>query len=217
MFWFIKKLSLEEKHILRRKTTHLAGVLYLIGIWFLSLQHGFYLASILLVSLVMFSMSIYVVYNFLRFLGFRMTFFRRVWWKLGSPEGLDKKYYWDVCWLGLFLSISILLSVLIDDIRIAYIMTYTVILGDGFAGIIGILFGKHKVFYNPRKTVEGHLSGFTIAFIFSFLATQNFLMSLIGVGVGMIVETLPIKVSDNATVPLSTTLALTSLKVFFGV
>jgi len=217
MSWSIRKLRSEEKHILRRKATHLTGVFYLIGIWFFSLQYGFYSASILLVALVMFSMSVYVVYNFLKFFGFEITFFRRVWWRLGSPEGLDKKYYWDVCWLGLFLSVSILLSTLVNDVRIAYIMTCTVILGDGFAGIIGILFGKHKIFYNPRKTVEGHLSGFAIAFVFSFLTTQSFLMSLIGVGVGMIVETLPVKVSDNATVPFSTTLVLIGLKILLGV
>ena len=218
LFLTIGKLKPEEKHTLRRKLTHLTGVLYIFGVWFLTLNYGFYLASILLVSLTMFSMSVYVAYNLLKFLGFKLIHIKKLWWKLGSPEDLNgRKYYWDVCWLGLSLSICTLLSFLVGDVRIAYIMACTVILGDGFAGIIGILFGKHKIFYNQRKTVEGHLSGFTVAFLFSLLITKSFSMSFVGVGVGMLVETLPIKVSDNATVPLSTTLTLIALKTFFGV
>ncbi|RJX15763.1 hypothetical protein CW703_04480 [Candidatus Bathyarchaeota archaeon] len=211
------KLEAERKHTLKRKITHLFGVLYLLGIWLFNQHFSFYGTTMLLVTLVMFSMSVYVVYNFLKFFNLKIGVLEKLWWKLGSPELLGReKYYWDVCWLGLFLSISILLCSLVDDVRIAYIMTSTVILGDGFAGIVGIIFGKHKIFFNPKKTVEGHLSGFIIAFLVSFLLTKSFLMSFIGTGFGMFVEALPVKVSDNATVPLATTLILILVKVFLG-
>ncbi|RLI05305.1 hypothetical protein DRO26_02575 [Candidatus Bathyarchaeota archaeon] len=210
-------LKPHEKYVLRRKFTHISGVTYVFCIWFFTELFGFSLAVMLLVAIVMFMMSIYVAYNFLKFLGIHVKSLGKLWKTFGSPEFLNgEEYYWDVCWLGLFLSISIVLSLLVADVRIAYVMACTVILGDGFAGVVGTIAGKHRIPINPKKTFEGHISGFLVAFVVSYMLTQSFLMSLIGTGVGMIVEALPSKISDNATVPISTTLVLIFLKFVFG-
>lgn len=77
-----------------------------------------------------------------------------------------------------------------------------VTLGDGSAAIVGRLYGKTRVPYF-HKMVEGTLAGLACAFAGSLIfVSPN--VALVAAGVGMLVELVTLRVSDNLTVPLLT-------------
>ena len=81
-------------------------------------------------------------------------------------------------------------------------------LGDSAASIFGRMVGRKTLFFNKGKTIEGSLCGL----FFAFLAGAFFvnpLEALAGAVVAMVVETLPLPVNDNLTIPLITGLMLT--------
>lgn len=78
-------------------------------------------------------------------------------------------------------------------------------LGDSFSTAVGI-FGKNKIFYNRKKTWEGTLAGFAAAFAGCFLISPT--LAFPAALVGMLVESLPLKIDDNLTIPMLTGIAL---------
>jgi len=81
----------------------------------------------------------------------------------------------------------------------------TLAVGDALSGLVGYYLGRRKLFHNPRKTLEGSLAFFLSSFlVLNFLTypLEAFLVAL----TGTIVESLPGKLDDNFTVPLSSSL-----------
>ncbi len=82
-------------------------------------------------------------------------------------------------------------------------------LGDSAASLFGGLIGK-RIPFNKGKTWEGTIMGF----IFAFSAGSLFispLIALIGAAIAMTIESLPLPINDNVTIPVLTALALTLL------
>jgi len=107
----------------------------------------------------------------------------------------------------LYFAIGILITLLLfpTPVNSAAIAIFT--LGDSTASLFGGLISKKPLPYNKGKTLEGSLFGF----LFAFLASAVFVsppLALIGAAVAMTVETLPLPVNDNITIPLCTGLAL---------
>lgn len=83
--------------------------------------------------------------------------------------------------------------------------------GDSAASIFGRMFGKHTLPFNKAKTFEGTLSGF----FFAFLAAAFFISpsrALVGATIAMVIESLPLPLGDNLTVPLITGTILTFIR-----
>lgn len=78
-------------------------------------------------------------------------------------------------------------------------------LGDSFSTAVGI-FGKRRIFYNRKKTWEGTFAGFAAAFAGCFLI--NPYLALPAALAGMTVESLPMEIDDNLTIPILTGIAL---------
>lgn len=91
-----------------------------------------------------------------------------------------------------------------------YATLAVVTLGDGFAPIAGRLLGKHSIPYTGSTTVESSIVGleyvFAGAVIFVFPAT-----ALIAATVGMVFE-LPLRITDNLTVPLFSGLCISMIR-----
>jgi HAD superfamily phosphoserine phosphatase-like hydrolase len=80
-------------------------------------------------------------------------------------------------------------------------------LGDSTASLFGGLISKKPLPFNKGKTLGGSLAGF----FFAFLAGTFFVspvLALIGAAVAMIIESLPLPVNDNITIPFCTGLTL---------
>ena len=96
-------------------------------------------------------------------------------------------------------SISFALIVFPENIGNASIVILTI--GDGLAGYIGTLIGKHPLPINRTKTYEGSIFGFTIAFIIAEYFTP-FITALLGAIIGGISEASNIFLDDNLSVPI---------------
>ena len=109
-----------------------------------------------------------------------------------------------------FLALGIVLSLLFFSTPINFAVIAVISLGDSAASIFGRLFGKNAVPYNKGKNLEGSLAGFAFAFLGAsyFL---NPLLALVAAAIGMFVETLPLPVNDNLSIPLITGMVLTVL------
>ena len=107
----------------------------------------------------------------------------------------------------LYFAAGILLTLLLFPAPVngAAIAIFT--LGDSTASLAGGLLSKKPIPFNKGKTLEGSFVGF----VFAFLAGTFFVsptLALIGAAVAMIVESLPLPVNDNITIPLCAGLAL---------
>jgi dolichol kinase len=104
-------------------------------------------------------------------------------------------------------TLGIVFSLLIFPPSIACASIAVLALGDGFAGIFGVIFGKTSLSYNRNKTVEGSICGFVCAFLGSIIFV-NPVNALVAVGVGMVVESILFPIDDNLLIPLSSGMAL---------
>ena len=104
-------------------------------------------------------------------------------------------------------TLGITLSLLFFPPSIAYTSITVLTLGDSFANIFGKVFGKTPLPFNRKKTFEGTICGFVCAFFGSILFVCP-LKALVAVTVGMLVESLPLKIDDNLAIPLSAGIVL---------
>ncbi len=101
--------------------------------------------------------------------------------------------------------LSSAVSLFLFPLPVALLSITVLALGDSFSTAVGI-FGKRKIFYNRRKTWEGTIAGFAAAFAGCFLI--NPYLALPAAFFGMFVESLPLKIDDNLTMPILTGIAL---------
>jgi dolichol kinase len=107
--------------------------------------------------------------------------------------------------ISFFLSITLILIIFPTNIVVASIIVLCVY--DSIATLIGIHWGKHKLWFNPRKSFEGSFSGFLASFLVCLFFFDGF-TSFIASFVGMLVESLPLHLNDNITIPFSVAIVL---------
>ncbi|WP_461829870.1 diacylglycerol/polyprenol kinase family protein [Aquifex sp.] len=81
----------------------------------------------------------------------------------------------------------------------------TLAVGDAFSGMVGYYLGKRRLPYNPKKTLEGTLAFFISSFIALSLVTEPSKALVISL-ISAVVESLPLKLDDNFTIPLISSL-----------
>lgn len=99
----------------------------------------------------------------------------------------------------LLLAIPILFALIFFPVDIAYPAILTVTISDAFATLIGISFGKTKIFGN--KTLEGSFAFFILTFLILLFFVNIFSAALIAL-ITSLVELFS-KNFDNATIPLA--------------
>jgi HAD superfamily phosphoserine phosphatase-like hydrolase len=109
-----------------------------------------------------------------------------------------------------FFAIGIALSLIIFPEPISYASVAILALGDGSAEIFGKKFGKNVFPLNKGKRIEGSVFGFLFAFTGAIIFL-NPMKALVGAAVGTLMECLPLPISDNLTVPLTSGLIMTLL------
>jgi dolichol kinase len=87
-------------------------------------------------------------------------------------------------------------------------------LGDSASTLGGVAYGRHKIPYNREKSIEGSVSGFGVAFIGLLILTPFSIVISAGASlIGMVVESLPLGVDDNLTVPITASVSIWILTV----
>ncbi|MFZ2411095.1 MAG: diacylglycerol/polyprenol kinase family protein [Candidatus Methanoperedens sp.] len=107
--------------------------------------------------------------------------------------------------LSYFISVLSLLylSFFIDE-KICFAAIAILAAGDGFAGVIGRRYGRHRFSFNKNKSWEGTLSGFVAASLTGFYFAGG--IALVGSAFGMLAGA--VNRNDNIAVPYAALAAM---------
>jgi len=100
------------------------------------------------------------------------------------------------------LGLGALLTLLLFPSPAACIGIYALAFGDGFAGLVGKLFGRIRPAFLSGKSLEGSAACFTATFISAYLVSHNYAVSAAAALTAMAVEALPLEDYDNISLPL---------------
>lgn len=135
-------------------------------------------------------------------------FHKKVTFKIYKDEEKGK-----ISSISLFL-LGVFVTFLLFEKRIAFLSTVFLAFGDLAAKVVGMSFGKKKLF---EKTIEGSLAHFAVCFYSAYLVSCLDLLDLpIGVAGAMaatITELLPLGVNDNLSVPFFSALVMSLWKL----
>ena len=110
------------------------------------------------------------------------------------------------------LGLGALLVLIFFPLQIASIAIYALAFGDGFASLIGKIFGRIRPAFMFGKSVEGSLACFFAVFAVSWNVSHNLAVSLTAAFTATIVEAMPLDDFDNILVPLTTAFFLLVLR-----
>jgi dolichol kinase len=100
------------------------------------------------------------------------------------------------------LGIGALLALLLFPSPAACIGIYALAFGDGFAGLVGKLFGRIRPAFLFGKSLEGSMACFIAVFFSAYLVSQNYTVSIAAALTATTVEALPLEDYDNIALPL---------------
>lgn len=170
---------------LRRKLFHLFALL----LWLLPINFFPKPLTILLFLLVLFI-------NLLTVMGLwkeRLPFYYKLVYKLEREKNYSKPSI-----QALWANLGIFLSFLIFGKEASTVGVVVLAVGDAFAGMVGIRYGKRRI---GNKSLEGAFAFFLSVFfvLFPFIGLwQAFVVALLS----SVAEILPFKLDDNLTIPL---------------
>jgi dolichol kinase len=101
------------------------------------------------------------------------------------------------------LGIGALLSFLLLPAAPAAIAVYALAFGDGFASLVGRIFGRIRPSFLFGKSVEGSLSCFFCVLLSSWYVCRDIRASLVTAFVATVCEALPLGDFDNIVIPLA--------------
>lgn len=107
-----------------------------------------------------------------------------------------------------FFALGILFTLLLFPISASNAAIATFALGDSAAAIVGKTIGRKRLSFNKGKTLEGLAAGLFAGFLAALVYVDP-LKALAAAATATIVESLPLPISDNLTIPLTTALVLT--------
>jgi diacylglycerol kinase (CTP) len=106
-----------------------------------------------------------------------------------------------------YYSLSILISVMIYSPEIAMGSIICLAVGDTTAGVIGKIFGRHRIW---NKSIEGAVANFAVCFVILLFIVPSTPVAFLGALAGALIELIPIpKIDDNISIPLVSGLAMT--------
>ena len=101
------------------------------------------------------------------------------------------------------LGLGAMLALLMFPLPAAAAGIFALAFGDGFAGLVGRLFGRIRPAFLLGKSAEGSAACFAATGISVYLISQNYAAALIAATVATAVEALPLEDCDNIALPLA--------------
>jgi dolichol kinase len=101
------------------------------------------------------------------------------------------------------LGIGAMLALLFYPSPIASVAIYALAFGDGFASLIGRIFGNIRPAFLKGKSIEGSIACFIAVYISAFLVLHNGQAAFIAAFTATAVEALPLKDYDNVLLPVT--------------
>lgn len=100
------------------------------------------------------------------------------------------------------LALGAMAALLFYPAEVAKIAIYALAFGDGFASIVGKLFGRTKIPFTGGKSLEGSFACFLAVYISSYYVTNNVSSSIVMAVSVAAVEALPLGDFDNFVIPV---------------
>ncbi|MBW6514843.1 MAG: phosphatidate cytidylyltransferase [Candidatus Syntrophosphaera sp.] len=186
-----------------RKSIHLSSLIIPFGYRYVL---GFNRKLMFYIILAAFIIMLIVEFHRFWQKGFRKTF----WWMFGLV--LRKHELRDFTG-ATYLLFAAVICVAFFEPNIAFCAMAFLSLGDTFAAMVGINFGKRK-FAHSNKSLEGSIACFAVCFIFGLIYAEHPLIAFTGAGAATLAELSNLPVDDNVEMPLAAALAMTITKVF---
>jgi dolichol kinase len=101
------------------------------------------------------------------------------------------------------LGLGALLALLLYPSPAATIAIYALAFGDGFASLIGKVFGRHRPYFMLGKSLEGSMACFGAVFVTAYGVSRSFKAAFIAALTATLVEALPLEDYDNIALPIS--------------
>jgi dolichol kinase len=101
------------------------------------------------------------------------------------------------------LGLGALLALLLYPSPAASIAIYAMAFGDGFASLIGRLFGRIRPAFLLGKSIEGSLACFLAVFFTAHRVSSNYRVALFAAITAALTEALPLEDYDNIVLPLT--------------
>jgi dolichol kinase len=112
------------------------------------------------------------------------------------------------------LALGALLALLMYDAPAASIAIYALAFGDGFASLIGKLFGRLRPAFLRGKSLEGCAACFCAALIAAHQVSHDYRIALAAALSAMVTEALPLEDYDNLALPLVVGLVVSVISLF---
>lgn len=100
------------------------------------------------------------------------------------------------------MALGVIITVLAFPEKSACLGIYALAFGDGFASLVGKLFGRCRIPLMHGKTAEGSLACFAAVFAITLLVTGDTACALILACAGTCIELLPLLDLDNFFIPI---------------
>lgn len=101
------------------------------------------------------------------------------------------------------LGLGAMLAMLLYPNPAASVAVYALAFGDGFASIIGKLFGKTRPAFLLGKSIEGSIACFFSVFIAAYLVVKDIRIAFFAAFTAMLTEALPLEDFDNIALPMA--------------
>lgn len=112
-----------------------------------------------------------------------------------------------------YMMISTLICIAFFPADIAFVAIAFLAIGDTLAALVGITFGKRKLF-GTDKSLEGSMACFIGTFIFALFFLNPFI-ALAGAVAATIAEIFPLPVDDNIKIPISAGIVMSLVNLIF--
>jgi dolichol kinase len=101
------------------------------------------------------------------------------------------------------LGLGALLALLLYPSPAASIAIYALAFGDGFASLVGKIFGRIRPAFMLGKSVEGSAACFIAVLIAAYSVSRNIGLAVLAAITATIVEALPLEDYDNIAIPIT--------------
>jgi len=174
-----------------------------IGSFLLPFVCIYLLESNLVSSLILILTFLYIISEVARLLGTNFPVLSTITWRAANKPELH-----EFATAPIFFALGIVFSLVFFPASASYASIAILTLGDGFANILGRKFGSVPLSFNKGKNLEGSILGFLFASVGAMIFVDP-VRAFMAATTGMLIESLPLPISDNLAIPLASGLVLT--------
>jgi dolichol kinase len=109
------------------------------------------------------------------------------------------------------LGLGAFFALLLFPLPVSTIAVYALAFGDGFASLVGKVFGAIRPRFMMGKSIEGSTACFIAVLLSAYLVSHSFQVALIAAAAATVVEAFPLEDYDNIALPVAAGFAVNLL------